>query len=62
MPSPVRFAEILRYLEKHGWRLVRINGSHHTFTKAGESRPITVPVHHGKVDAIYEKQAKKRCE
>ena len=62
MPSPVRFATVRRYLESHGWTLARINGSHHTFTKPGEPRPLVMPVHHGKVDAIYEKQARKRCE
>jgi predicted RNA binding protein YcfA (HicA-like mRNA interferase family) len=53
---------IRQYLERHGWTLVRVNGSHHTFTKPGESRPLVMPVHHGKVDAVYEKQARKRCE
>jgi predicted RNA binding protein YcfA (HicA-like mRNA interferase family) len=62
MPSPVRFAKVRRYLESHGWTLVRISGSHHTFTRSGERRPLVIPVHHGKVDAIYEKQAHKRCE
>jgi len=62
MPSPVRFAKVRKYLEGHGWTLDRINGSHHTFTRPGELRPLVIPVHHGKVDAIYEKQARKRCE
>jgi predicted RNA binding protein YcfA (HicA-like mRNA interferase family) len=62
MPSPVRFAKIRKHLERHGWTLVRISGSHHTFTKPGELRPLVIPVHQGKVDAIYEKQARKRCD
>ena len=62
MPSPVRFAQIRHYLERHGWTLARISGSHHTFTKPGELRPLVIPVHHGKVDPIYEKQARKRSE
>jgi predicted RNA binding protein YcfA (HicA-like mRNA interferase family) len=62
MPSPVRFAELRKYLEQHGWTLARVNGSHHTFTKPGEHRPIVIPVHHGKADFIYAKQAKRRCE
>ena len=62
MPRPVRFTELKRYLEAHGWTLVRVNGSHHTFARPGEYRPMVVPVHRGKVDAIYEKQAHKRCE
>jgi len=62
MPSPVRFAKLRQYLEGQGWTLTRISGSHHIFTRLGELRPLVIPVHHGKVDAIYEKQARKRCE
>lgn len=62
MPSPVRFTKIRKYLEHCGWTLDRISGSHHTFTKPGELRPLVILVHHGKVDALYEKQARKRCE
>ena len=31
----MRATELFLFLEKHGWRHTRINGSHHIFTKAG---------------------------
>ena len=33
-----------RALERHGWTLVRIRGSHHIYNRPGERRPIPVPV------------------
>ncbi len=35
--------DIIRRLEKEGWRLVRINGSHHHFAKGGRRDIVTVP-------------------
>jgi predicted RNA binding protein YcfA (HicA-like mRNA interferase family) len=35
-----------------GYRLTRISGSHHVFTKAGV-RPVPIPVHNGKVKPGY---------
>jgi predicted RNA binding protein YcfA (HicA-like mRNA interferase family) len=32
-------------LQKRGWQLARINGSHHMFTMAGRRERIVVPVH-----------------
>ena len=58
MPSEVRFAEIRRLLEDHGWTLDRISGSHHIFTKPGE-RSISIPVHHGRVKPGYVGRIKK---
>jgi len=40
--------EIIRMLEKAGWKLVRINGSHHHFQHP--ERPGTVTVPHPKKD------------
>jgi predicted RNA binding protein YcfA (HicA-like mRNA interferase family) len=37
-----QFASIL---ERHGWRLLRINGSHHIYGKAGNVARISVPIH-----------------
>ncbi len=34
-----------RLLEKKGWVLQRINGSHHIYTKEGMSTRISVPIH-----------------
>jgi predicted RNA binding protein YcfA (HicA-like mRNA interferase family) len=38
-----------RVLERHGWVLVRIKGSHHAFEKAGQPKTIVVPVHGNKM-------------
>lgn len=32
-------------LEAAGWKLQRISGSHHIYTKAGERKFLSVPVH-----------------
>ena len=37
--------DFARVLERQGWELRRINGSHHIFTKAGHPVRITVPIH-----------------
>lgn len=34
-----------KVLEKHGWNLARIQGSHHIYTKTGKDGIIVVPVH-----------------
>ncbi|MGB7159765.1 MAG: type II toxin-antitoxin system HicA family toxin [Tepidisphaeraceae bacterium] len=60
MPSPVRFAEVQRLLESHGWTLSRIASSHHIFTKPGEPLHFSIPVHKGMVMHGYLKDIKKR--
>jgi len=37
--------ELTRILEKDGWKLVRIRGSHHVFIKEGRIERISVPIH-----------------
>jgi predicted RNA binding protein YcfA (HicA-like mRNA interferase family) len=37
--------EFVRLVQKRGWLLKRVNGSHHIFTKAGQRERIVVPVH-----------------
>jgi predicted RNA binding protein YcfA (HicA-like mRNA interferase family) len=32
-------------LERQGWSLARIRGSHHIYDRPGVPRPIAVPVH-----------------
>ncbi len=34
-----------RILEIKGWRLIRVNGSHHVYMKAGNSARISLPIH-----------------
>lgn len=36
---------LLRVLERNGWNLVRIHGSHHIYGRAGSIVRLSVPVH-----------------
>lgn len=37
--------EFARLLEKKGWELKRIKGSHHVYMKLGNPARISVPIH-----------------
>ena len=37
--------EFLRVVERAGWSLLRINGSHHIYGKPGSAVRLSVPVH-----------------
>lgn len=37
--------ELGRVLQRHGWTLARITGSHHIYTKPGVTAHLSVPVH-----------------
>jgi predicted RNA binding protein YcfA (HicA-like mRNA interferase family) len=58
MASEKRFSEVKAMLERAGYRLVRVHGSHHYFTKPG-AEPFSIPVHNGKVKPYYVRQAEK---
>ena len=40
--------ELARFLEKNGWKLKRIKGSHHIYTKEGNPARISIPIHGNK--------------
>ena len=40
--------ELGRVLERHGWTLQRITGSHHIYTKPGSRIHLSVPIHGSK--------------
>ena len=40
--SGKKFAKLL---ERNGWMLLRVNGSHHIFGKSGNPQRISVPIH-----------------
>ena len=46
--KPVTGPEMCRLLERHGWRLERVKGSHHIYSKTGRTKIISVPVHGNK--------------
>jgi predicted RNA binding protein YcfA (HicA-like mRNA interferase family) len=37
--------EFARLVERHGWNLLRINGSHHIYGKAGSNVRLSIPIH-----------------
>jgi len=37
--------EFCKLVEAKGWKLQRINGSHHIYAKLGENARISIPVH-----------------
>jgi predicted RNA binding protein YcfA (HicA-like mRNA interferase family) len=37
--------ELARVLERHGWKLLRVRGSHHVFGRSGRQRPLVIPIH-----------------
>ncbi|OGR00806.1 MAG: hypothetical protein A2511_10220 [Deltaproteobacteria bacterium RIFOXYD12_FULL_50_9] len=43
--SSVSGRDLARVLEKHGWQLKRIHGSHHIYGKEGSIVRLSVPVH-----------------
>ncbi len=55
----MKSAELIKILEKNGWKEVRVKGSHHQFKKVGYPLVITVPhpkkdLPSGTVDAILK--------
>jgi predicted RNA binding protein YcfA (HicA-like mRNA interferase family) len=40
--------ELARALERHGWTLLRVHGSHHIYGKAGSVVRLSVPIHGNK--------------
>jgi predicted RNA binding protein YcfA (HicA-like mRNA interferase family) len=43
--SGKKFAKLL---ERRGWRVVRIKGSHHVYMKPGNPARISIPIHGNK--------------
>jgi predicted RNA binding protein YcfA (HicA-like mRNA interferase family) len=41
-------SELARTLERHGWALLRIHGSHHIYGKSGSKVRLSVPIHGSK--------------
>jgi predicted RNA binding protein YcfA (HicA-like mRNA interferase family) len=37
--------ELARIVQRRGWVLSRINGSHHIFTKSGRRERLVIPIH-----------------
>lgn len=41
----VRARQLIRVLEKEGWQLARVTGSHHLYKHPGNPNVISVPKH-----------------
>jgi len=37
--------DLARVLERHGWTLLRVRGSHHIYGKHGSDVRLSVPIH-----------------
>ncbi|MBI1733564.1 MAG: type II toxin-antitoxin system HicA family toxin [Candidatus Rokubacteria bacterium] len=40
--------DLARLLERHGWALLRVHGSHHIYGKPGNPARLSIPVHGNK--------------
>jgi predicted RNA binding protein YcfA (HicA-like mRNA interferase family) len=40
--------ELARIVERHGWNLLRIHGSHHIYGKSGSIVRLSIPIHGNK--------------
>jgi len=40
--------ELSRLVERHGWRLLRVHGSHHIYGKPGSVVRLSIPIHSNK--------------
>ena len=40
--------EFARLVERHGWKLLRVQGSHHIYGKSGSVVRLSIPIHGNK--------------
>lgn len=40
--------DLARVVERHGWVLLRVNGSHHIYGKSGSGVRLSIPIHASK--------------
>jgi predicted RNA binding protein YcfA (HicA-like mRNA interferase family) len=40
--------ELARLVERRGWQLLRVNGSHHIYGKTGSIVRLSIPIHGNK--------------
>lgn len=43
--KPISGKDFAKLLERQGWRLLRIQGSHHMYGKAGSDVRLSIPIH-----------------
>lgn len=42
---PISGREFARLAERHGWKLLRVTGSHHIYGKSGSTVRLSIPIH-----------------
>jgi predicted RNA binding protein YcfA (HicA-like mRNA interferase family) len=47
--KPMSGKEPAKVLERHGWKLMRVQGGHHIYGKTGSIVRLSVPVHGNKI-------------
>ncbi len=40
--------DLARLVERHGWQLLRVKGSHHIYGKTGAIVRLSIPIHRNK--------------
>lgn len=58
----MRFKELERILNRNGWYVQRINGSHYQYKKIGIHKTLTVPKHPGDIPNIIVKNILKEID
>lgn len=53
--TPPTGKEFCAFLERNGWILARIKGSHHIYKKPGVMALLTIPVHSGMPDRLPQR-------
>ena len=43
--KPVSGKQFAKIVERHGWKLLRIQGSHHIYGKPGIDVRLSIPIH-----------------
>ena len=43
--KPISGRALAKVVERRGWQLLRINGSHHIYGKASSVARLTIPIH-----------------
>ena len=46
--KPLSGRALAKLLERHGWELARVRGSHHVYVNTGRTERLSVPIHGSK--------------
>jgi len=57
----MKVKELMRKLERQGWKLDRVKGSHHIFYNDKAKRPVVVPLHGNDIPEIWANEILKQA-